>query len=62
MPCQDLEGESNSQGEVRSLLHFKMTDIFGESSHTMLQHDHRGRPIFVHANLLKQIPSGIGKG
>lgn len=29
---------------------------------TMLQHDHLGKPLFVHANLLKQIPSGIGKG
>lgn len=28
----------------------------------MLQHDHYGRPAFVHANLIKQIPSGIGKG
>ncbi|KAI5474519.1 alpha 1,2-mannosyltransferase, glycosyltransferase family 71 protein [Pseudohyphozyma bogoriensis] len=34
----------------------------GPCAHTMLQHDHRGRPLFVHANLLKQIPSGIGKG
>jgi hypothetical protein len=30
--------------------------------HTMLQNDHIGKPLFVHANLLKQIPSGVGKG
>ncbi|GAA5958578.1 hypothetical protein JCM3765_006679 [Sporobolomyces pararoseus] len=29
---------------------------------TMQQNDHFGRPIFVHANLLKQIPSGVYKG
>ncbi|GAA6021382.1 hypothetical protein JCM10207_002029 [Rhodosporidiobolus poonsookiae] len=29
---------------------------------TMLQNDHIGRPLFVHANLLKQVPSGVGKG
>ncbi|KAM0752545.1 hypothetical protein T439DRAFT_286821 [Meredithblackwellia eburnea MCA 4105] len=34
----------------------------GFCSHTMLQSDHRGRPMFVHANLLKQISSGVGKG
>ncbi|KAK4046908.1 hypothetical protein OIO90_006390 [Microbotryomycetes sp. JL221] len=34
----------------------------GFCGHTMLQHDHLGRPLFVHANLLKQIPSGIGPG
>ncbi|ORY81239.1 mannosyltransferase putative-domain-containing protein [Leucosporidium creatinivorum] len=34
----------------------------GFCGHTMLQHDHLGRPLFVHANLLKQIPSGVGKG
>lgn len=34
----------------------------GFCGHTMLQHDHYGRPAFVHANLIKQIPSGIGKG
>ncbi|GAA5873215.1 hypothetical protein JCM8547_008603 [Rhodosporidiobolus lusitaniae] len=28
----------------------------------MLQHDHLGRPLMVHANLLKQVPSGVGKG
>jgi alpha 1,2-mannosyltransferase len=28
----------------------------------MLQHDAAGRPIFVHMNLLKQIPSGISRG
>lgn len=28
----------------------------------MLQHDHLGFPLFVHANLLKQIPSGVGRG
>lgn len=31
-------------------------------SHTMLQHDSWGEPLFVHYNLLKQIPSGIGRG
>ena len=30
--------------------------------HTMLQNDHLGKPMFVHANLLKQIPSGVGPG
>ena len=30
--------------------------------HTMLQHDSWGEPLFVHYNLLKQIPSGIGRG
>ncbi|GAA5821126.1 hypothetical protein JCM11251_001976 [Rhodosporidiobolus azoricus] len=34
----------------------------GFCGHTMLQNDHLGKPLFVHANLLKQIPSGIGKG
>ncbi|KAK4705368.1 hypothetical protein P7C70_g837, partial [Phenoliferia sp. Uapishka_3] len=34
----------------------------GFCGHTMLQADHIGRPLFVHANLLKQIPSGVGKG
>jgi len=34
----------------------------GFCGHTMLQHDHLGYPIFVHANLLKQIPSGVGRG
>ncbi|GAA5998961.1 uncharacterized protein JCM10292_005826 [Rhodotorula paludigena] len=34
----------------------------GFCGHTMLQNDHLGRPLFVHANLLKQIPSGVGKG
>ncbi|GAA5930315.1 uncharacterized protein JCM15063_004771 [Sporobolomyces koalae] len=29
---------------------------------TMLQHDHLGKPLFVHANLMKQIPSGVYKG
>lgn len=29
---------------------------------SMLQHDHVGRPLFVHANLLKQVPSGVGPG
>jgi hypothetical protein len=28
----------------------------------MLQNDHLGKPMFVHANLLKQIPSGVGPG
>jgi alpha 1,2-mannosyltransferase len=28
----------------------------------MLQHDSWGEPLFVHYNLLKQIPSGIGRG
>lgn len=27
----------------------------------MLQHDAFGEPMFVHYNLLKQIPSGVGK-
>ncbi|WVW78612.1 hypothetical protein I302_100571 [Kwoniella bestiolae CBS 10118] len=31
-------------------------------SHTMLQHDSFGEPLFVHYNLLKQIPSGVGRG
>jgi hypothetical protein len=31
-------------------------------SHTMLQHDAWGQPLFVHYNLLKQIPSGVGRG
>ncbi|KAK8846871.1 hypothetical protein IAR55_005961 [Kwoniella newhampshirensis] len=31
-------------------------------SHTMLQHDSWGEPLFVHYNLLKQIPSGVGRG
>ncbi|RSH83812.1 hypothetical protein EHS25_005427 [Saitozyma podzolica] len=31
-------------------------------AHTMLQHDSWGEPLFVHYNLLKQIPSGIGRG
>ena len=30
--------------------------------HTMLQHDSWGEPLFVHYNLLKQIPSGVGRG
>lgn len=34
----------------------------GFCGHTMLQHDHLGYPLFVHQNLLKQIPSGIGRG
>jgi hypothetical protein len=29
---------------------------------TMLQHDAYGEPMFVHYNLLKQIPSGVRKG
>lgn len=28
----------------------------------MLQHDSYGDPLFVHYNLLKQIPSGVGRG
>lgn len=28
----------------------------------MLQHDSWGEPLFVHYNLLKQIPSGVGRG
>ncbi|ODN86310.1 hypothetical protein L198_07328 [Cryptococcus wingfieldii CBS 7118] len=31
-------------------------------AHTMLQHDSWGAPLFVHYNLLKQIPSGVGRG
>jgi alpha 1,2-mannosyltransferase len=31
-------------------------------SHTMQQFDNAGRPAFVHYNLLKQIPSGVGRG
>lgn len=31
-------------------------------AHTMLQHDAWGQPLFVHYNLLKQIPSGVGRG
>lgn len=34
----------------------------GYCGHTMLQHDIEGRPLFVHMNLLKQIPSGISRG
>ncbi|GAA5929822.1 hypothetical protein JCM3775_006564 [Rhodotorula graminis] len=34
----------------------------GFCGHTMLQNDHLGKPMFVHANLLKQIPSGVGPG
>ncbi|KAH8929995.1 glycosyltransferase family 71 protein [Atractiella rhizophila] len=34
----------------------------GFCGHTMLQHDHFGKPLFVHQNLLKQIPSGVGRG
>ncbi|GAA5907033.1 uncharacterized protein JCM6883_006119 [Sporobolomyces salmoneus] len=34
----------------------------GFCGHTMLQNDHFGKPLFVHANLLKQIPSGVYKG
>jgi alpha 1,2-mannosyltransferase len=30
--------------------------------HTMLQHDAYGEPMFIHYNLLKQIPSGVRKG
>ena len=31
-------------------------------AHTMVQHDSWGEPLFVHYNLLKQIPSGVGRG
>lgn len=31
-------------------------------AHTMLQYDAGGVPAFVHYNLLKQIPSGVGRG
>lgn len=31
-------------------------------AHTMVQHDSWGDPLFVHYNLLKQIPSGVGRG
>lgn len=31
-------------------------------SHTMAQHDAYGAVLFVHANLLKSIPSGVGRG
>ena len=31
-------------------------------AHTMMQHDSWGEPLFVHYNLMKQIPSGIGRG
>ncbi|KAG0143192.1 hypothetical protein CROQUDRAFT_661603 [Cronartium quercuum f. sp. fusiforme G11] len=34
----------------------------GFCAHTMLQSDIEGRPLFVHMNLLKQIPSGISRG
>ena len=34
----------------------------GFCGHSMLQHDHLGRPLFNHANLLKQIPSGVRQG
>ncbi|GEM10957.1 alpha 1,2-mannosyltransferase, glycosyltransferase family 71 protein [Rhodotorula toruloides] len=36
--------------------------ISGFCGHSMLQNDHLGKPLFVHANLLKQISSGVGKG
>jgi len=36
--------------------------LSGYCGHTMLQHDVMGRPIFIHMNLLKQIPSGISRG
>lgn len=31
-------------------------------AHTMQQYDHEGRPLFIHYNLLKQIPSGVYLG
>jgi len=31
-------------------------------AHTMQQYDASGEPAFVHYNLLKQIPSGVGRG
>jgi hypothetical protein len=31
-------------------------------AHTMQQYDSAGQPAFVHYNLLKQIPSGVGRG
>lgn len=31
-------------------------------AHTMQQYDNAGEPAFVHYNLLKQIPSGVGRG
>ena len=31
-------------------------------AHTMQQYDGEGKPAFVHYNLLKQIPSGVGRG
>ncbi|GJJ14446.1 hypothetical protein Clacol_008710 [Clathrus columnatus] len=31
-------------------------------AHTMQQYDHLGRPLFIHYNLLKQIPSGVYLG
>ncbi|KAF8517044.1 mannosyltransferase putative-domain-containing protein [Hysterangium stoloniferum] len=31
-------------------------------AHTMQQYDHAGRPMFIHYNLLKQIPSGVYLG
>ncbi|KAF8577361.1 glycosyltransferase family 71 protein [Ramaria rubella] len=31
-------------------------------AHTMQQYDHAGRPMFIHYNLLKQIPSGVFLG
>ncbi|BGO95592.1 hypothetical protein NBRC10512_006759 [Rhodotorula toruloides] len=36
--------------------------VSGFCGHSMLQNDHLGKPLFVHANLLKQISSGVGKG
>ncbi|MBW0500979.1 hypothetical protein O181_040694 [Austropuccinia psidii MF-1] len=36
--------------------------LTGYCGHTMLQHDPIGRPLFVHMNLLKQIPSGVNRG
>ncbi|EFP86879.1 hypothetical protein PGT21_029178 [Puccinia graminis f. sp. tritici] len=36
--------------------------LSGYCGHTMLQHDVMGRPLFIHMNLLKQIPSGISRG
>jgi len=34
----------------------------GFCGHTMLQNDHSGKPLFIHQNLMKQIPSGVYKG
>ncbi|TNY23116.1 family 71 glycosyltransferase [Rhodotorula diobovata] len=45
-------------GRYVSVAALPRNTLSGFCGHTMLQHDHLGKPLFVHANLLKQIPSG----